>query len=393
MQDIDKPVESIFVRNIDKVELEQNLNIVNRYIISTSVRYNLQYSNWTGEIYIYIPLRITQTSSYMNLFSEDFSLNKFLREKNLILHCSQLDGTEYNIYHLSYSFFNLSEAMFLLEKIKNQFTSELDNLYSSNPEKLLVQPEKRVIDGFPVYAYATFMETVSDDIFVLKRYVFPTEKKVTEDESFNVCLRPFILSQSCVVGSNAYETINHKLSDGRVCSVLEVPGEVEKIVDLSALQTKYKEIINRDLDTIEEKYYVAKQKISKEYSLSSTHDFIVSKRKSISVKLTKNLCYNDNEDMWHMDVDIILPDMLIRRAHITDDAISSLFTSDVKALFDLDRYYYSLNNQKVKNLSVYTFTDKSEDTVTAICDNMVNKILSFIQDRLNEYQKVGENER
>ena len=386
MEDKEKEVNDVFVQNIQKIEFEPGISFTEKYVIKTAVNYIEVNAGWLGTVDVYMPTRDIQ-QQYKNIFKNEYFYVDFLGEKHKVsvgLYDTigkYFDGSKYAYLHFGYNFNDFDEAKNTVEDLKNQFIAKLNNLYTKDTEKILVQPIKRVIDNYTVYGYASLIETKDKNIAV-KRYLLPAEKK--EQYEDYLVIRPFDLSKNWLTGYVRDLSKVWKLSDGNIYVVVEIANEVGKNANLDTLAKSYVKQMDKDFALIEEKHNVAKQKITQEYRVSDYFDIKVNGKTAYSIYTDKNLLYNTFDDNWYIEATMYIPETVMKKAHINEDMLFNMFGPITNALININKNTIMLNGRKVEQLHMYVYGSKDPNKVEDTYNKTTQKIVSFIESQLQQ---------
>lgn len=386
MENEKKEISDVFAYNIAKIELEPGVNFTEKYVIKTAVNYIKVNAGWLGTVDVYMPTRDIQ-QQYKNIFKNEYFYVDFLGEKHKVsvgLYDTigkYFDDSKYAYLHFGYNFNDFDEAKNTVEDLKNQFIAKLNHLYTKDTEKILVQPSKKVINNYTVYGYVSLIETKDKNIAV-KRYLLPAEKK--EQYEDYLVIRPFDLSKNWLVDSVRDLSKVWKLTNGNVYVVVEIANEVEKNTDLDTLKKSYAKQMNEDFALIEEKYNVAKQKITKEYKVSDYFDIKVNGKTAYSIYTDKNLLYNTFDDNWYIEATMYIPETIMKKAHINEDTLFNMFGPSANALININKNTIMLNGRKVEQLHMYIYESKDSNEVENTYNKTTRKIVSFIESQLQQ---------
>ena len=386
-RDTEKSFNDVFVRNIQKIEFEPGVNFLKQYIICISVHYVRASSTWFGEVDVYMPIREIQKVNRGLFEAESFYVD-FLAEKHKIsagLHDTSIkcfNGTEYAFWTFGDNFGDFLIAKESVEDLKRQFVRRLDALYLKDSEKTVVNPQRKDVDNYIIYGSAYLLEG-KDKNLIVRRYLFPAER---QGEYGNYAMVELFYGGEYNLSAykqNVRSIV--RLSNGKEYSLLDIPEEIDKNADLQTLQTDYSDIIAKDLDMIEERYYVAKQKKTQEYSKSDVFDIKLNNKVRYSVSVDKNLVYNISSDGWYIQAKMYIPDALIKKTHINDYEISHVLLSDTYTSFNVYKDPFLLNGVKTRTARIYVIGDEKPETVEARYDKAIKVILNLLEKNLQQF--------
>ena len=384
MWSIEKSFNGVFVGNIQKIEFESGVSFVEKYIIETNVHYSEMYSSWFGEVDVYIPIREIQRR-HKNLFKNEYFYVNFAGKKhkasaNLYDTDSKcFDNTSYAYWRFEYTFDNFGEAKNTIEDLKNQFIRKLNKLYMKDAEKMLVQPVKRVIDYYPVYGYASLIEAKNKNL-VVKRYLLPAEEK----NGHYFIVRSFDLGKHSL--ANVIATVNDlwKLSDGNVYAIAEVVDEIERDANVQILQKIYSEQISQDLELINEKYNIAKQKIFQEYETSDYFDIVVNGENVCSIYTDRSFVYSTSHDNWYIKAIMNIPETVVKESRINEDVLFNVLDLYADASTGINKDTVIINGTKAVQLYIDVYGDKDPNRVKDSYKKVTQKIVQFIENQLQQ---------